>query len=285
MASERSIYDRIDKIPDAWLRILPYLIVLIMLLYPIGLPISISTEVRNHYTAIESLETGEKILLSQSSGFNGYSEAGTGMVAIFKHLLKKGLKPIIWCGVNEAPVVMETIIEIVEPEKYGYVYGEDWAFFGFIAGLEAAYRAVATDFRGTLSVDYYGNSIDDLPVCDGIMDVNDLADICIDWNAGMEHIDYNVRQLAIPFNKKLLGTMSAANIGGLTPFYPEIYLGYLAAGGLAGGMYESLAGVPGQGLGYLDSLSMLTIAMFIIFIVTNIVDRGIRAQKARGEIS
>ena len=278
MKNSRSIYEKIDGIPGSWIRYFAYIIVVIVILNPIGLPIAISKEVSDFSDAIESLPAGSIVLISNGDSLSGWATRYPAYIALFNHLFKNNIKPIIWCYTIEGTLVQLEIIKAVNPEgKYGAIYGEDWAFFGYTAGQEAAFRSVASNFRDTYSIDYYGNSIDDLTVMDGIDNIEDMAPLIISFSTSMEAIGWHVRQFNLPYGKKIITISSGTDIGAILPYYPQIILGYLAAGAQSAAEYEILIKMPGAGATFTDSMSLLTIYLFLILIITNIVGRGLKS--------
>jgi hypothetical protein len=272
MAEEKSILDKIENIPDQFFQYLLYVVLIIIILRPFGIPIQVSRPVKEFHDGINNLPPGSLVLVCNGEGLSGWTTRYPSIIAMFNHLFSRDLKPIIWCASPQSPLVIVEMLKFVDPENdFGAVYGEDWAFFGYLAGDESAFHTVAADFREAFSIDYYGNKIDDLPIMNGVNDMNDMAPVAILWTQTMEYITFFVRQMNLPFGTQAVGLLTGTQLQQLLPYYPDIYIGYLAAGGQSAAEYEMILNKPGLGLAFTDSLTVMYIMMFIIILLGNIV--------------
>lgn len=274
MSTKKSFWERIDETPASFFQLSTWVIVIVVLLFPIGIPISVTSETDNFYDAFESLPEGSRILVNIGTGLGSWATQRPLISAVYTHMIDTGLKPIFWSWSPEGPLLVAKIMEELNLETtYGIEYGKDWVLFGYIAGEEAAFRAMASDFRGTFPLDYYGNKIDDLPIMDSIETASDFASITFDHGSNLNADAWHVRQLNIPYGLKIVGLVTGPQVAGILPYYPEIFVGYLGAAGQSAAEYEMLIGKPGRGMSWTDCNSILTIGIFIILIVTNIIEQ------------
>jgi hypothetical protein len=156
-------------------------------------------------------------------------------------------------------------------DAMGKVYGEDYAFLGYVPGIETAIVAWAEDPRITTPVDYYGNSIDDLGVMDGINKIDDF-DLVMIATGGSSRWDPMMRQWAGTYFETVDFWAMGQTSQRITywPYYQAgMVKGLLAT--LEAARYEGLLGSPGLLTAYLDGSTLICYGSFILIIVGNVI--------------
>ena len=74
---------------------------------PIGLPIPITEYTRSAYNAIDQLQPGDIVLIDQCWGPGGEPYFETGFIAIFKHMISKGVKIVLMSSTPDGPMMFE----------------------------------------------------------------------------------------------------------------------------------------------------------------------------------
>ena len=245
-------------------------VIIIPLIIPLGLPLPITERPKGVYAIIEALEPETKVICSMNIAVGLMGDVNPGTIAIFHHLFRRGVKLyIVGFNPDGVNVILEPyILSAAKPERYGYVYGEDWCVLGYVPGGAVAWSTFAANIRSSVQYDKYGNYIDDLPMMQGVNSLNDFAIIL---DCGGDHTNVVVQQWADPYNKPYI---SSAGIGGVTiwlePYFKTGQLDGYVAGVTQGAEYEQLVGVPGRALGTIDAVALSNILILAIVILGNI---------------
>lgn len=253
-------------------------IVMIILLFllaiplarPLGLPIPITRNTMNFYDIVDDLEPGTKVLFNFIPTVSTMGDCLPPAVPVIYHLYQKQAK-IYFVGIGVADGILNLIdtqvFNTIHPENFGYTYGEDWVNLGFVAGGDVSWAAFAENLRNAVKNDRYGNSIESLPIMQGI---NTLADFDLVISDG-ESVTQIVRQWGDPYKMPpLMISTTAAVPMDITPFYRtgqiKEYLGGLGAGA----EYEALINRPGKATASLDAITATHLFMIFLIILGNI---------------
>jgi hypothetical protein len=123
-------------------------------------------------------------------------------------------------------------------------YGEDYVFLGFIPGSETGLASLLADIRGTVTVDFYGTPIDELPIMNGVNTATDF-DLVFDSETDLTLMDGFVRQVSATYEGVKLA-MAASGGQFLEPYYPDQVQGLMYPLPQAGAEYEILIKSPGN---------------------------------------
>ena len=146
---------------------------LLPLLYPVGLPIKISPEVRGVYDYIESLPEGSAFLLSLDFDPASKPELYPQSISSLRHAFKKNLRVIamtLWVsGTGMADQVVTQVAREMGKES-----GKDYVFLGWSPGGTAVIINMGQDLYGAFPADYNGKPTKGLPVLQGITNLRDV---------------------------------------------------------------------------------------------------------------
>ncbi len=253
---------------------------LVPLLYPVGLPIKGTPEVRAVYEYIESLPDRSVFLLSMDFDPASKPELEPQALALLRHAFSRNLRVIAMTLWLPGTGLAEQTVNRVAQEL-GKVNGEDYVFLGYSPGVGALIIGMGQDLYKAFPSDYYGNPTKKLAV---------LKDV-----PNLRHVDYVVSLAAgtpgvetwYLFGKdKYQFELGGGCTGVIAPgLYPLLRSGQI--NGLIGGMrgaaeYELLIGQSGSAVAGMDAQSATHFAIIVLVILCNTFYFMTRRAAARG---
>ncbi len=249
---------------------------LVPLMRPIGLPISVSKHTQRSFGVLDTLQSGDIIIMDVGYSVSGAADVEPQTIAILKHLFDKGVKMIFTGNQTEGPMVTERLV--APYEAAGKKYGVDFVNLGYLAGGENAIAAYCGDLKKSYPVDFRKNSTADLPL---LQNVNGAADVKMFVFFTTQNSDMYVRQVTqykIPIVGGLINTISPQ----AEPYVNAGQLAGILVGLRGGAEYEMLMKSPGQGVASMDAQSMghLLIILFIALAnISYLAGRKVTAKK------
>jgi len=144
---------------------------------------------------IQTLNEGDVCIINIDDSTRKNMES---TITCVEALLSRGANIIFFTNNLESITLFSVIMDEVKPGiEYGAEYGEDYVYLGYIAGGETAIAALANDIKGVIAVDYYGTSIDQLPLMKYIGNANDIQLVLS--SDSEELYNYYMRQWYIPY--------------------------------------------------------------------------------------
>jgi len=280
---------RISKLDARVVFTLIFILMIIPLVSPMGLPIPISKEVQSAFNFVESLPKGSIVYFGNEYNAPAWMELGPSYVAVLKHLKTRGLRFVFLTSFyGEALTATDGMIKVragvstnpkLGVEELGLVYGKDFVDLGYLPGGESALAAFAANPK-VVKTDRYGNAWDSIPLCQDIKTPKDFA-LCVQLDPGA-HLPEYLRQFqetyGLPFITITYGVTKSA------------YIPYIISGQLKGMMaaidsaaqYEQLIKKPAEASAGMDAVStshMLAAALMIIGNVAFFVEK----QRGKGK--
>lgn len=238
---------------------------LLPLLYPVGLPIRVSPEVRRVYEHIEHLPQGSLFLLSLDFEPGGKPELYPMAIALLRHAFHKNLKVLgttLWpAGAGLAEAAFTEVARETGKEK-----GKDYVFLGYAPGDASAVISMGQDFHAAFPADYYGTKAADLPLLTNVQSLRDMQYV-VSLSVGFPGLDTWYLYGKEKYGFELGGGCTAVSA---PRFYPLLDTGQI--NGLLGGLrgaaeYEILLGMKGKAMAGMDAQSA-THFLIIFLIVT-----------------
>jgi hypothetical protein len=255
---------------------------LLPLLYPVGLPIRISPEVKGIYDYIEALPEGSVFLLSLDFDPASKPELYPQAVAILRHAFKKNLRVVamtLWVtGTGMADQVVTQIAN-----EAGKTSGRDYVFLGWSPGGSAVIINLGQDLNTTFPTDYSGRPTDSLPVLAGVRNLRDM-DYAVCLGAG----NPGVGEWYVFGKDKYKFELGGGSTGVIAPgLYPLLRSGQI--NGLIGGLrgaaeYESLIGQKGRAMAGMDAQSATHLAIIVLVIICNLFYFSLRHRRGQSEL-
>lgn len=204
-----------------------FVIIAIMILYPISIPFPVSSYGQNFYNFVESIPADETIgfMLSDTPSTRPQLEPATTITMMM--LFEKNCKIVFWQDEYMGPPIFLDYIAITENLLGRELeYGVEYADLGYVAGEETGAAAFLKDMRKVVAgVDSRGNNLDDLQIMQGINSGGDFEYGFFNVACRCTEPMY-VRQWQMPYGTKVGSINCSMDL-------PAITL-YLATGQIAG---------------------------------------------------
>lgn len=241
---------------------------LLPLLYPVGLPIKISSEVRGVYDHIESLP--ERSVFFMSFDFDPASkpELHPQAIALLRHAFRKNLRVVTMTLWVTGTGLADQIVTQVAKEM-GKENGKDYVFLGWSPGNTAVIINLGQNLYNTFPSDYGGKPTKGLPVLDGVQSLKDVTYL-LSLGAG----NPGVEAWYVFGKDKYKFEMGGGCTGVMAPgLYPLLRSGQI--NGLVGGLrgaaeYESLIDQKGKAVAGMDAQSATHVAIIVLVIICNL---------------
>ena len=253
---------------------------LLPLLYPVGLPIKGTPEVRAVYDYIESLPDGSVFLLSMDFDPASKPELEPQAIALLRHAFSRNLRVIAMTLWLPGTGLAEQTVNRVAQEL-GKVNGEDYVFLGYSPGVGALIIGMGQDLYKAFPSDYYGNPTKKLAV---LKDVPNLRHVnyVVSLAAGTPGVETWYLFGKDKYQFELGGGCTGVIAPGL---YPLLRSGQI--NGLIGGMrgaaeYELLIDQSGSAVAGMDAQSATHFAIIVLVILCNTFYFMTRRAAARG---
>jgi hypothetical protein len=258
------------EVPREVIMSLVLISMIIPALNPLGLPLMVGDMSRAWYRTVDELPEGSVILFDIAFGSGGYPSLGPGTIAAFHQMFEKGHKIVMMATDLEGSMMYPLIMDSVKPEEnYGAVYGEDWVFFGYIAGTQTAMAGILGDIRALVSTDYLGNDLDSLAVMDGVNGADDFALVASVTTSG-DIAEGWVYQGYSQYNRPVIGGCLSMMTTSIKPYYDTGQLLGLMDGIKGAADLEFLTGNPGDAIVSSDILSFSQTLVLIFIALGNI---------------
>lgn len=278
-----SFAERMLKIDRRIIFVMIGLCTLLPLLYPVGLPIKISSEVRGVYDHIESLPERSVFLMSIDFDPASKPELYPQAIALLRHAFSKNLRVVTMTLWVSGTGMADQIVTQVAKEM-GKEYGTDYAFLGWSPGGSAVIINMGQDLSSAFPSDYGGRHTKELPVLHGVRSLKDVG-YMVSLGAGRP----GVEEWYVFGKDKYKFELGGGCTGVMAPgLYPLLRSGQI--NGLIGGLrgaaeYESLIGQKGQAVAGMDAQSATHIAIIVLVIICNVFYLSLRRDaRAQGQI-
>lgn len=242
-------------------------VTLLPLLYPLGLPIRVSPEVRAVYNYIENLPEGSVLLLSLDFDPASKPELYPMALAIMRHAFRENLRVIGMTMWITGTSLAESVFAQVAPE-YGKERGKDYVFLGWGPGGANVIISMGQNLHAAFPTDYYGVKTSELPALNNVRTLRDVQ-YTISLSAGSPGVESWYVFGKEKYGFELGGGCTAVSAPGL---YPLIDTGQI--NGLLGGLrgaaeYETLVDIKGKATAGMDAQSATHFLIIILIVVCN----------------
>lgn len=249
---------------------------LIPLLYPVGLAIKVSPEVKSVYDYIESLPEGSVFLLSLDFDPASKPELYPQAVALMRHAFKKNLRVIgmtLWLpGTGMANEVVSRVAR-----EEGKVAGKDYVFLGWSPGGGSVIINMGQDLYKAFPTDYNNQPTKDLDVLKGVQSLRDVNYV-VSLAAGTTGIETWYVFGKDKYKFELGGGCTGVIAPGLYPLLRSGQINGLIGGLRGAAEYEVLIGKKGKAVAGMDAQSATHFAIILLVILCNVFYFSIRAS-------
>jgi hypothetical protein len=232
--------------------------------------IVVSAGTTSMYEAIEALPADSVVLVSYDYDPGAAGEMIPQAEAVLQHLMQRQVRLINVSLTPEGARLSRRMVEQVA-EDHGYVEGEDYFNLGYVAGVEAAPRAIVDGLRSAEWSDLVGEG-------------KDLA-LIVELAGTPEYLRLWLEQVQGPYGLPMVAGVSATADPFARPYYhsgAQRQLLGLMTGLVGAAEYERQSGQDGMALASMDSQSVVHIAMVLVIVVGNLAYFGGRLRGKLG---
>ena len=263
-----------------------YAALFIALAYPILSPVMLPMDIQGYsqqaFDFSDSIPEGSIVIFEGGLGAATYPQGGPGMVVQIYHMLTKGVKIVFFSIGTEQNFwtvrAIETAIEKLPPGTPAE-NGVDWVHLGYVAGGEAGVGSLVNDIRATITSDYYGTPIDDIPLLEGVNDASSFSAV-LWWGGSEGSMPYGIRQISVPFGIPITGMSTTNEVPNFSPYISAGQLQGIFGGVRGSAEYEYLMRLPGPALGQAMATNFGGLLWMILVLLGNIF---YFIQRTRGE--
>jgi hypothetical protein len=263
-----------------YLYIILFILISIPLLYPIGLPIPISSHTRGVWDATVALPAGSVVICSFDFGPSTLPENGPQAEAHVFLCKELGLRVVALAFWASGGPLGHNILTDVYGEGFedSAEYGTNIVYLGYVPGAEVGMQTFGDSTWDAKGTDHYGTSLPDLPLMQEVQSAADF-DLWAEWTSGtpgeQQVIQFVQGRHGGPSAVPLVVGSTAVSVPGMMPFYAAgQIIGIL--NGLAGaGEFEKLVNERfteypyEQGPG-LDAQSVAHVIIILFVVIGNI---------------
>lgn len=251
---------------------------LLPLVYPVGLAINVSPEVRAVYDYIEALPEGSVFLLSLDFDPASKPELYPQAVALLRHAFTHKLRVIgmtLWLpGTGMANEVITRVAD-----EQGKVNGRDYVFLGWSPGGSSVVINMGQDLYKAFPTDYGNQPTRGLAVLAGVQSLRDV-DYVISLAAGTTGIETWYVFGKDKYKFELGGGCTGVIAPGLYPLLRSGQINGLIGGLRGAAEYEVLIGQKGRAVAGMDAQSVTHLAIIVLVILCNVFYLSIRRAGA-----
>lgn len=268
------MWDKFLQLDRRWIFLITALCIIIPFILPIGLPMHVSPPVKNLYDKIEDIPPhGPALLLDFSLDASVLPELEPMAIAIIQHCFKRNIRVILMGLSTPAGVgIAQTILEDIKQEFPDKVSGVDYVLMPYVVGWYIVILRIGEGIHKTFETDYYGVSLDSLPMMQDIYNYDQIALVVTLTGSGIPWITYANARYGQEVGAGVTAVMAPE-------FYPFLQTNQLVGmlGGLKGAAeYETLVegnlGFKGRKIACIgmDSQSVVHIMMIVFIILGNV---------------
>jgi hypothetical protein len=277
-----SFAERMLKIDRRIIFLIIGLCTLLPLLYPVGLPIKISQEVRSVYDYIESLPEESVFLLSLDFDPASKPELHPQAIALLRHAFRKNLRVIVMTLWVSGTGMADQVVSQVAHEM-GKASGEGYVFLGWSPGAGSVIINMGQDLYTTFPTDYYGKPTKNLAVLKGVQNLRDV-NYAVSLAAGNPGVEAWYLYGKDKYKFELGGGCTGVIAPGLYPLLRSGQINGLIGGLRGAAEYESLINQKGRAIAGMDAQSVTHVAIIVLVMMCNVFYLSMRkASQQQGQ--
>ena len=250
------------------------LLVMFPLIRPLGLGVSSGPRAKALFDAIDAVPAGRTILVSVDFDPSSMPELYPMLTAVMRHAFAKNLK-VLLCGLWVTGAGLADQAAQTIPKEYGKEYGKDVVYLGWKAGVDAVILGMGENIKNVYPIDYYGNSLDSLPMMREVQRLRDIP-IIFAISAGTPGYTDWLLYAQSRYGMRVGAGVTAVSAADAYPFLQSGQLTGLLAGMKGGAEYEVLVQKSNYSRAYMpavaamDSQSLAHVVIMLLVIVGNI---------------
>ena len=268
--SEKKWYHLSTEAQDSIVYLLIIVICGVVVVYPLGLPLTINESTEHFYDTLNNIPDGSVILWNE--GYMVSAFVSGSQVALYRKyfdlMREKDVNVIFVSSCVDGPLGGALIQKLLDAgvDKTDTVYGTDYVNLGWLPGFEAVLAAIAQDIQSVTQEDAYGTSITELDLMKGLT-TDDLY--LLGFSCGVS-VDPWMRQWG-PLGKPILmiggENLIAQAMGYVEAGTVEAYLN----GGRGNAEFEQLYGYFTLQTAIMDAKNLMSLFGIALMIISNLI--------------
>ena len=258
---------KLGNISVKWIYLIYVVAIAIPLFNPIGLPMSVTPEVRAFIDTIEGLPAGSVVWIGADFDPGSEPENGPQLTATFRHAMSRDLKVIILSFWAQAPDLVQRIITPIA-EEMGKEYGVDYVNLGYKPGAGTVLRAFTDEIiTPSGGVDHAGARLEDMPLMRKVTALKrDQIGVVVSINVGSPGYGEYMTYITDPFDIPLLSCPVAGTMTAQLPYLRSNQIRGMLPGLTGAAQYEVDRRQPGKAAAQMDAQSIghLVILLFVL---------------------
>ncbi|MEW6229114.1 MAG: hypothetical protein AB1700_13655 [Bacillota bacterium] len=259
------------KIDRRILYIIGAALVFITMLYPLGLPISISDLTQQTYDAVENLPDGSLVIISPMYDPGASGELNPMFTAFMYHCAERGYKIVVVnCNWTLGPQLVHPIVTDIMTQ-YGYQYGTDYIELGSKPGGSIWMQSAVQDMIEACLTDYNNQPLAQFPIMQLVPKLTKeyvAATLVLDCGTpgAPTWLTYVNQPTGIPL---IVGEIQMS-VPENMPYVDSGQYKGMIAGSRGCAEYELLIGHPGKAVKSQDTMSAIALMVTLFIILGNI---------------
>jgi len=268
--SEKKWYHLSTDAQDSIVYLLIIVLCGVVVIYPLGLPLTINESTEHFYDTLNNIPEGSVILWNE--GYMVSSFVSGSQIALYRKyfdlMREKDVNVIFVSSCVDGPLGGALIQKMLDAgvDKTDTVYGTDYVNLGWLPGFEAVLAAIAQDIQSVTQEDAYGTSITELDLMKGLT-TDDLY--LLGFSCGVS-VDPWMRQWG-PLGKPILmiggENLIAQAMGYVEAGTVEAYLN----GGRGNAEFEQLYGYFTLQTAIMDAKNLMSLFGIALMIFSNLI--------------
>lgn len=265
-----SIWTRLSNLDHRWYYIVLLVVVSLPILRPWGLPIGIGRESRAFYDTVRNLPEGGTVVIDVEYRTDSVVEMNPMLIMVFRQAVQKGIKAIVWAGVDEGANLAYAVLTPLAQEL-GAEYGKDWVNLGFKPISDATLQKMVDDFPEAVAYsDINGTPLEKLPIMDGFTSITQADLIVCLSNVTPSPAMSTARMVTIPTGTRLVVGCGSVAVPNEMPFFQSGQYSGLLCGLRGVAEYELLMEQPGTAIMGMDSQSAAHMLVILLIVLGNL---------------
>jgi hypothetical protein len=276
---KRTLLDKLDSLDRRWIFLAMGIAVAIPIFLHLGLVPEPSPPVKAFYETIENLPPNSRVLCSFDYDPGSRAELEPMSVAVLRHLLMRGHKPVVITLWQTAPSMIEGVCNRVCGREFKKEYGKDYVYLGLKEGREAVMVAMGRSIRDAYPEDFYGTPIGDLPLMQDVENYSSFA-LLVNVSAGYPGTKEYVQYVEARFDIPLVSGASAVSVPEFAAYFQAGQLEGLLTGMTGAAEYEALIQRPDVAVLAMDGQTIGHFVIIAFIVLGNLVFLINRRRKA-----
>jgi hypothetical protein len=180
----RGLVSAIEQLDRRWVFLFVGIGALVPVILPLGLPTTVTPEVRSLFDRIAELEPGDVVLLSFDYGPSSAPELDPMAEAILRHCFAREVRvlAISLFALGGETMGVERLRTVTR--EFDLTDGEEYVFLGFKSGGQAVMKRMAEDIAGAFPQDAVGRPIREIPLMREVRNYSDV-ELAVSFATGM----------------------------------------------------------------------------------------------------